>query len=282
MRGSSRTRPARSSATGSPCARVPAWSSPGAPCGRTARASGIGAALLERIERRAAEHLAGTPDGTFRHGIDAADVGAEALVRARGLQPVRRFCHMQRNLDGRVDPGPAPAGLRIVAVDADRDLPAVHDVLQRAFAEHWGHFEEPFERWAADVAAGPGYDPGLWLLARDGDEPAGILVAEVLDGRGWIADLGVLTPWRGRGLGAALLRRAFQTFRARGLREVMLTWTARTPPARPCSTSASGCGSSGAGTSGSAWATRGRPRQPRLRAPDRRPHDVPPPDRPGA
>ena len=186
------------------------------------RGQGIGAALLERIERRAAEHLAGTPDGTFRHVIDAGDEAAAGLVRARGLRLVRTFRHMQLDLDGPVDTGAPPAGLEIVPVDAGRDLPMVHDVLQRAFAEHWGHFDEPFERWLADVTASPGYDPSLWLLAREGDEPAGILVAEVLDGQGWIADLGVLAPWRGRGLGSALLRRAFQAFWVRGLREVML------------------------------------------------------------
>ena len=187
------------------------------------KGQGIGAAVLERVEQRSAELLAGAPGmGLFRHVIDAGDEAAAALVRARGLRPVRRFRHMQLDLDGPVDPGPPPTGLQIVPVDAERDLPVVHAVLQEAFAEHWGHYEEPFERWAAQAAAAPGYDPGLWLLARHGDRPAAILVAEVLDGQGWISDLGVLARWRGRGLGAALLRRAFAAFWARGLREVLL------------------------------------------------------------
>jgi mycothiol synthase len=187
------------------------------------RGEGLGAALLDRIEQRAAELLAGTPGGCFRHVIDGDDGAAAALVRSRGLRRVRQFRQMRLDLDGPVEAGPSPAGLTIDAVDAARDLPVVHAVLQRAFAEHWGHHDEAFEAWAAEHAAGPGYDPGLWLLAREGDEPAAVLVAEVLDGQGWVADLGVLSPWRGRGLGAALLRRAFATFQARGLREVLLT-----------------------------------------------------------
>jgi hypothetical protein len=47
--------------------------------------------------------------------------------------------------------------------------------------------------------------------------------------RGWVGELGVLKPWRGRGIASALLRRAFATFAARELPRVMLNVDAANP-----------------------------------------------------
>lgn len=67
----------------------------------------------------------------------------------------------------------------------------------------------------------PTYDPSLWLLAREADVPVGALAASVGDG-GWVDWLAVLPSHRGRGIGLALLHRAFLTFAERGMRRVML------------------------------------------------------------
>ena len=64
---------------------------------------------------------------------------------------------------------------------------------------------------------GPSYDPTLWLLARDGGSPVGALTASAGDDVGWVDWLAVLGSHRGRGIGSALLRRAFATFAERGL-----------------------------------------------------------------
>jgi mycothiol synthase len=56
----------------------------------------------------------------------------------------------------------------------------------------------------------------------DGDEVAGVLLGEMLPDRGWVNDLAVRRPWRGRGLGEALLRHAFGAFYRRGQRTVAL------------------------------------------------------------
>ena len=49
------------------------------------------------------------------------------------------------------------------------------------------------------------YDPSLWLLARDGDEIAGISLCDLDPDEGWVGVLGVRRPWRRRGLATPLL-----------------------------------------------------------------------------
>lgn len=193
------------------------------------RGRGIGSCLLDRIEQRASELLAGVTPSKFRQGINAGDRDAAAMLRARGLHVFSHFWHMQIDLAGPVEPGPAPEGIEITGIKVPDDLPAVHTVLAAAFAGYWGYQPEPFDRWVDDYAGSPSYDPSLWLLATDGGEPVGALTANVFGARGWVGEIGALPSHRGRGIGAALLRRSFSTFAARGLPRVMLNVDAENP-----------------------------------------------------
>lgn len=83
--------------------------------------------------------------------------------------------------------------------------------------------------WMAEQTASPSYDPTLWLLAVEGDVPVGALTAGDWGGRGWVNEVGVRQGWRGRGIGAALLRRSFAEFSGRGLQQVMLNVDAENP-----------------------------------------------------
>jgi mycothiol synthase len=186
------------------------------------RGRGIGAALFDRLEGRAAELLAGAATPHFRHSINAGDKAAAALIGARGLRPIRHHWHMQIDLTGPIDPGPAPDGIDITAVEPPDDLPAVHAVLDRAFAEDALDHPEPYDQWLEADASGPSFDPTLWLLARDGLEAVGALAASAGDDGGWVDWLAVLPSHRGRGIGAALLRQSFARFTDRAVRRVVL------------------------------------------------------------
>ena len=193
------------------------------------RGRGLGSALLDRIEERAPRLLSGVRPLRFRHAIDAGDRAAAALLSARGLRPVRHFWHMAIESTEASESGPSPSGVQVATIQAPGDLPAVHAVLDAAFAEHWDHRPEPFERWVEDLTQGPSYDPTLWLLARLHGKPVGALTAVVLLEHGWISLLGVLAPFRGRGIAAALLRHSFATFGARGVGRVQLAVDAENP-----------------------------------------------------
>ena len=193
------------------------------------RGRGIGSSLLDRIEERAPCLLPGLPSLRFRHAVNAGDRDAAAMLEARGLRLARHFWHMQIELTGRVEPGASPEGIDITGMRSPDDLPAVHAALDAAFADHWDHHPEPFDRWAEEMTQSPSFDPTLWLLARKEGQLVGALTAVVLGDRGWVSLLGVLAHYRGRGIAAALLRHSFAAFAARGVRRLFLAVDAENP-----------------------------------------------------
>ena len=197
------------------------------------RGRGIGSSLLDRVEKRAAA-LDAPSSARFRHAVNATDRAAAALLRARGLRPVHHFWHMQIDFAEPYEAGRSPdaieiGGIEIGGIDPRQDLPAIHAILDEAFANDRSHHPEPFERWIEDETSSPGYDPTLWLLARDRGTPVGTLTASVGEDRGWVDYLGVLAPYRGRGIGGALLRRSFAMIAARGPRRVLVSVDAQNP-----------------------------------------------------
>ncbi|HEY7477072.1 MAG TPA: GNAT family N-acetyltransferase [Actinomycetota bacterium] len=186
------------------------------------RGLGIGAALVHRIDTRASEVLDDVPAARFHHSITGGDAGAEAILRARGLHLLRHYWHMQIDLEGTTEPGPSPEGIEIGGVGPDEDLRPIHTVLEEAFRDDPGDHPESYERWVEEETTNPSYDPTLWMVARDGGTPVGIVVASAGDDGGWVDWLAVLSSHRGRGIGGALLRRSFATFADRGLRRVIV------------------------------------------------------------
>ena len=186
------------------------------------RGRGLGTALLDRIEERADRLLPDLSAVRFRHAVNAGDGAAAAMLEARGLRFVRHFWHMQAELAGPVESGPPPAGIAIGAIRSPDDLPDVHHVLETAFADHWDHEPQPYERWVDEEASGSSYDPALWLVARQAGAVVGALTARAMGSRGWVGFLGVVAPCRGRGVATALLRHSFALFAARGSDRVAL------------------------------------------------------------
>jgi mycothiol synthase len=187
------------------------------------RGLGIGSALLDRMKARASERLRGLPGAVLHTAVTDTDTAGAALVRSHGFAHVRTFRHLRIDLDGSPrDPGEPPPGIEVAGIEPDRDLRRVHAIFVEAFSGEWGYRVVPFEEWFGNEVEVPSFDPSLWLLATAGDEAAGALTGVVWGDRGWVGELGVLAPWRGRGIASALLRRAFATFAARGLPRVML------------------------------------------------------------
>jgi mycothiol synthase len=186
------------------------------------RGRGIGAALVGLTQERAARLADGLPSGRLRHVINAGDTAAADLLLASGLHLVRHFWHMEIDLPAQADPGTLPDGIGIGGIDPATDLPLMKAIIDEAFADHWEYHPEPHDQWVADLTGRPTYDPALWLLATDAGQPAGALVGHVTEDRGWVDYIAVLAASRGRGIGAALLRRSFAMFAERGIRRVVL------------------------------------------------------------
>jgi mycothiol synthase len=187
------------------------------------RGLGIGSALLDRMEARASERLRGLPGAVLHTAVTDTDTAGTALVRSHGFAHVRTFRHLRMDLDGSPRyPVEPPPGIEIEGIEPDRDLRRIHAIFVEAFSQEWGYRVIPFEEWIDLEVETPSYDPGLWLLAREGHEAVGALSGIVSGDRGWVGELGVRAPWRGRGIATAMLHRSFTAFAARGLRRVML------------------------------------------------------------
>ena len=202
------------------------------------RRRGIGTALLVENERRLRE-LAADHD-TPRHKVLGSwsgdtQAGDVALLRRHGYEPVRWFFEMVRpTLDGLPDVA-LPAGLEIRPVTPDMVRAVWHADIE-AFRDHWGGFDDS-DASLQRFLDSPDHDPGLWLIAFDGDEVAGGVINgiereenEALGvQRGWLYSVFTRRPWRRRGLAGALIVRSMALLRERGMTSAVLGVDADNP-----------------------------------------------------
>ncbi|WP_030441723.1 GNAT family N-acetyltransferase [Actinoplanes subtropicus] len=144
----------------------------------------------------------------------------EALTEA-GFVFYRQHARMRMPLDD-VSPTPPepPAGavVRPVRGDDEDDLRAVHAVIEEAFRDT-DHLAVDYETWRAQVAKEPTVSFDEWFVAEVDGRVVGALQSSdsgIDDNEGWVKRLAVLRAYRKRGLGEALLRRAFAVYRAKG------------------------------------------------------------------
>jgi mycothiol synthase len=192
---------------------------------------GIGTTLVRLAETRAREHVLLAPPGeraVIHNWINALNADARSLLEREGYLPVRYFFRMELELNQEPAPASWPEGIIVRSAEAGADLRPFYLTTEEAMADHWGHVDVPFEEWR-ERRTGQQFDPGLWFLVLDGGEPAGVALCRISDGIGWIDTLAVGRPWRGRGLGAALLRHAFRNFYQGGIRRVALGVDAKNP-----------------------------------------------------
>lgn len=146
---------------------------------------------------------------------------AQWLV-ARGFKQVRRFYRMAVHLTEADAPTLDP-GVTLTPLGADEQSRRVyHQVMQTAFAGHWGHVPIDYDTWMGRVAASAQLDWDTIWLARVEGVPAGGLKLRVYDDLAFIDTVGTLKEFRGRGLATTLLRTAFAESLRRGQSHVEL------------------------------------------------------------
>lgn len=179
---------------------------------------GVSTELVARAEQHARDQGA----KRLKTGMLAENDLARELLEGLGFREVRRFYRMQIDFDG--DPAPAQAieGIRI-ATFRDEDARRFHAAMNDAFVDDWGFVAMPFEEWKAFRLDAPDADTSLWFVAWAGDEVAGVIRCDSKKfGGGFVGALGVRRPWRGRGIGTALLQHAFAEYHRRGVPHVSL------------------------------------------------------------
>ncbi len=180
---------------------------------------GIGSSLLEKAAGRAQEELQlAAPDRRvfIQSSINNKDKAGHDLLRNNGYSPVRYFWRMEIKLHEAPTPVIFPDGIELRPFIKDEHAVAVWQADNEAFRDHWGSHGNSYEKWAHGRFGNPNFDPTLWMVAWDGNEVAGFSQNRYRQGIGWVGTIAVRRPWRGKGLGIALLRHTFGEFYRRG------------------------------------------------------------------
>lgn len=152
-------------------------------------------------------------------------------LERRGFAPVRHSLRMTIDL---AEPTTSPAWPDGIHVRSFRpgDERSFYETQQETFLDTWEPVGATFAEWSHWLLEAPWFRPELWILALDGDEPAGFAICHARSGdpgTGSIRLLGVRRPWRRRGLGRALLLHSFAVLRQHGFRRAGLGVDAESP-----------------------------------------------------
>lgn len=195
------------------------------------RRRGLGSALLEwtlaRIRQRAAIEDPGA-DVLVEGSAEDQETGHRALLARAGFEPVRHFFLMRRPSLDEIPGAPLPGGLEIRPVEPDQRRAIIAAEFE-AFRDHWGSREMTEDAVLTTLRMAE-LDIGLWIVAWDGDEIAGVVEnwiwAEENEKlgvkRGWLERISVRRPWRRRGLARALTAASLVRLREVGMDDAML------------------------------------------------------------
>ncbi len=183
------------------------------------RGLGVGSSLLKKVAERAqAEIGLAAPNARVfvQSLINNKDEAGHNLLQNNGYSPVRYFWRMEIKLQEPPLAVNFPAGIALRPFIKDKHGVGVWQADNEAFRDHWGSHDHTFQEWSHGKFGNPNFDPTLWMIAWDGDEVAGFSQNRFRKGIGWIGTIAVRRPWRGKGLGIALMRHTFGEFYKRG------------------------------------------------------------------
>jgi ribosomal protein S18 acetylase RimI-like enzyme len=177
------------------------------------------ALLMGRMSERAAE-FGHDPYEVRAGAIPTESDLIDALTEA-GFVFLKQHARMQMSLDGvpLTAPEPPPGvTVREVRGEDEDDMRAVHAVIFQAFADT-DHSGNDYDSWRVQLTNEKSLSFDEWFVAEADGRVVGALQssdAGLDDNEGWVKRLGVLRPYRKRGVGEALLRRAFVAYAGKG------------------------------------------------------------------
>lgn len=193
---------------------VYAWPETGLPVMRP-----LLAMMMERMAERAVE-LGHKPYEVRAGAVPTETAYIEALTEA-GFTFLKQHARMQMPLAGvspEVPEPPAGVTVRPLRPDDEADMRAFHGVIEQAFRDT-DHLSVDYPTWRAQLANESEIVWAEWFVAEVDDTVVGALQSSGGDDgndEGWVKRLAVLKAYRKRGVGEALLRRAFATYVSRG------------------------------------------------------------------
>ena len=194
------------------------------------RGRGVGSALAEAVEARAALELEHTTGRVFlQYGALRAEAGSEEFFRRRGYDDVRHQWRMVIDLEGPPVARP-PVGVEIRPSGPERSGRSTPQSRRRGRSEAGCTSRARTRNGRARCSAGPATTRRSISWQRRTVRSAASLCATRTQRRlGLGRPLGVRPAWRRRGIGEALLRHAFAEFFRLGERTVALQVDAQSP-----------------------------------------------------
>ncbi len=185
------------------------------------RGEGIGTAITDWLETRAAQELAKAPAGlrvTLGMRAYAAQTNAHEFLENRGFLHARSSYRMTIDLDESIPQPIFPPGFTLRTIGSDETyLRLALQAEQEAFLDHYGVMPEPFEAYFKRrkhyLLNEPGTDLSVCYMVLEGDDVVAVDFNAISladdQNTGWVGTLSVRRPWRKHGLGLALLLNAF-------------------------------------------------------------------------
>jgi mycothiol synthase len=187
------------------------------------RGCGVGAMLLTAIEKRAEElSLSSGLKKRLQNLIPTDREDAQQLLQSRGFKPARYFKRMSITMEDAPLQPQVPTGIVIQPFKKEQDELAVYNTYVESFADHWDFAAPPFEKWVEKTQR-ENFTPHWWFVARtETGDVAGIALCRMNEDCLFVNQLGVKSPYRGSGLGLALLQHAFSCAYSSGQKTVAL------------------------------------------------------------
>jgi mycothiol synthase len=196
------------------------------------RSQGIASWLLAWARQRAEGFVAFCPPEArvTLTGYTSLEDGRQLLLD-HGYTQTRQSYMMELEFDGKPQPMPTlPDGFRFQSMAEGATLREIAYLYQETFRDHRGSLDEPLEaamkRLEGIFAAHADFDPAMVVRVLDGDTPAGVVIATPSDNgdqqTAYIHTLGVISAYRKRGLGMALLQLGFHLASERGKKGLVL------------------------------------------------------------
>lgn len=174
-----------------------------------ARGRGVGAALLEELQRRAEALGMPSLDGEVRDD----DSGSLAWADRRGFREIGRSVRLGLDLTAIEEPPvEPPEGIDVVTWAERPELArGIYEVACEAYPDEPGSVDvqmEPFEAWLSQDMQGSGDRPDAVFVALAGDEVAGYAKLSLSVRQGYVLHdmTGVKRAFRGCGIASALKR----------------------------------------------------------------------------
>jgi len=148
------------------------------------------------------------------------------LFASKGYRSNLSFLIMEVIMDA---PPPAPQwpeGIAVRTFVRNQDEQGTYEADEEAAEDKGYHTPLSYEDWVKRMRLNTdSFDPGLWFLALNGNEIAGVAlnIYSKESKTGWVDHLSVRRAWRKRGIGRSLLLHSLGEFYGRGVTHVKLS-----------------------------------------------------------